>query len=310
MSNKNRNIRSAVTAAFLAVSAVSNVAFAVYEIEPNDPAITAAQPLVIGSGGSVEVSAELGNGPSGPNDLDFFSFHGTVGNVITITAVGGGSLDPYIALFGPARQWLIEDDDSGGDLNARIANFRLDETGTYTVGVSSYPRYFINGGILSDTSLGLSPHGTYTLAMSGLTPPVAGPAPVPVPTPPSVQHISIEIKPGSGQLTPINAKAKGTIPVALLSNAEFDALQVNRHSITFGKAGGEAPSVRCDKGGRDVNGDGRLDLVCHFDNEATGFQPGDLAGIVKGRTVTDAPFEGVGSLKAIPFKRQQFRRQK
>jgi len=57
----------------------------------------------------------------------------------------------------------------------------------------------------------------------------------------------------------------------------------------------------------DINHDGKPDLLCHFDNQAAGFRPGDAEGFLNGK-MTDAagsskPIMGRGVLKALPAKR-------
>jgi hypothetical protein len=307
MSNKP-GIRIAAVTAFLAASGASGIAFAIYEVEPNQP-IASAQRLVIGGGGGAEVTGAVGvlTGPA-TNDVDFFSFDGREGDVVTIDIDGGmkpagsgsRSVDTFLTIFGPGLTFkkLRENDDAGLPLDpgsshpydSRITNFRLPATGTYTVAVSSYPRALRDGGVLASNTLNATSNGSYTLLISGVTPPV--------------QQINIEIKPGSGQLAPVNPKSKGNIPVALLSSADFNALEVDQPSLTFGAEGSEASLLRCNKEGSDVNDDGRLDLVCHFDNQTAGFEPGDLEGIVMGRTGAGGRFEGRGLLKVVPGKRQ------
>jgi hypothetical protein len=159
--------------------------------------------------------------------------------------------------------------------DALLVNVRLPVTGTYTVAVS-------DGSIAGS-------NGSYTLIISGVTPA------------PSAQQINIVVKPGDREISTLNPKSKGNIPVALLSSSEFDALAVDRASITFGATGDEDSLRRCNKEGFDVDGDGRLDLVCHFENQSAGFEFGDLEGIVKGRTAAGA-FEGRGFLKVLPSK--------
>jgi hypothetical protein len=41
-----------------------------------------------------------------------------------------------------------------------------------------------------------------------------------------------------------------------------------------------------------VNGDGRLDLVCHFNTRDTGLKRGDRQAVLRGRTVQDGLIEG------------------
>jgi len=115
-----------------------------------------------------------------------------------------------------------------------------------------------------------------------------------------VTPVTIDIKPGS-QSNPINPKSTGTTPVAILSTKDFNALlKINKASLTFGKTGAEVSLTSCDKKGQDVNGDGLLDLVCHFKTNLTGFQIGDIVGILKGQTVDGISIEGRDSVKIVP----------
>jgi len=204
-------------------------------------------------------------------------------------------LDANLTLFGPGPAYpvlIMSTDatvDSGSTTEAdpRIDGFRLNAAGRYTVAVSNFPILFRAGGTMTSTRTLSS--GGYTLIISGLVPPV--------------QYINIDIKPGNAEPAPINPKAKGVVPVALLSSYEFNALDADLSTLTFGATGDERSFRRCGKEGEDVNGDGRPDLVCHFENEAAGFVRGDLAGVVKGKTKSGKSFEGRGDLKVVPEKR-------
>ena len=100
--------------------------------------------------------------------------------------------------------------------------------------------------------------------------------------------LGIDIKPHSFPNS-INTKKDGRIPVAILSSSTFDApSRVDQTSLTFGPTGNEDSLDFC-AGAEDVNGDGFLDLVCHFNTQATGFQKGDTQGILKGLTVDPIP---------------------
>ena len=312
---KNKTyVRLTAAATLVALSLITEAAFAVYEAEPNDD-IGHAQLLVIGPGGTVEITAALG-ALSGTrvDDFDFYSFDGKQGDVVTIDIDGGmkpagstsWSVDTYVAIFGPGPSYLKlrENDDvpsngpidpgsdGAGLLGARdalITNFTLPATGRYTVGVSSFPRYFTDGGVPTSHALGSQSNGSYTLTISGISP--------------ALQQISIDIKPGSRAEVPLVRDTRGVIPVALLSSPEFDALQVDQSSLTFGVTGAETSFVRCLKRGYDVDGDGRMDLVCLFDNQTSNFEPVDLEGVVKGMNAGRS-FEGRGRLKVVPEKRR------
>ncbi len=128
---------------------------------------------------------------------------------------------------------------------------------------------------------------------------------------PAVLAVAIDIRPGGGEFAPINPKARGRIPVAILSSPAFDALAVDPATLRFGPTGAETSLSSCaglgkkGKGtlsGEDVDGDGRPDLVCHFENAEAGFRVGDLEGILTGKTVAGDAFEGRGWLKVVPQK--------
>ena len=314
---KNLDTRFAAMAAFLAASMASEAAFAIVEIEDNNT-IATAQRLVI-SGGSVEVNGILGNGSLGANDVDFYSFTGTAGDMVTIDIDGGmksdgTGVDTTIAIFTPDSKILNANDDGGmldlgsvqpsGTLDSLISNIRLPVTGTYTVGVTSsaHPFLVTGGGAVGSSGFNMNLTGRYTLVISGVSDPVQ-PAPAPAPAP-VVQQINIEIKPGVPEQPPINPKSQGSIPVALLSHSGFDARGVDTQSLTFGRSGNEHSLIRCFKENRDVDGDGLPDLLCHFDNGKTGFEPTDTAGKIKGRMTAGGQFEGQGWLKVVPAKRK------
>ncbi len=104
--------------------------------------------------------------------------------------------------------------------------------------------------------------------------------------------VSIDIKPGSDP-NAINSRSRGRIPVAILSNSDFDAPnEVNESSLTFGRTGGEESLAFCAGDGEDVNADGMLDQVCHFDTQDAGFQRGDSEGILRGQTHDGVSIEG------------------
>jgi hypothetical protein len=108
--------------------------------------------------------------------------------------------------------------------------------------------------------------------------------------------VAIDVKPGNATNS-INAKANGTIQVAILSSAHFDApARVDRSSLTFGAEGDEESLVKCAGKGEDVNGDGRLDLVCHFTLKEAGFASGDTTAVLRGETVGGAAFEGTDAV--------------
>lgn len=75
---------------------------------------------------------------------------------------------------------------------------------------------------------------------------------------PGVQ-VAIDIKPGSDPNC-VNPDSKGRLPVAILSEADFDApIEVDPATVLL-----EDAAPLCWSGNKDVSGDGLLDLVFHF----------------------------------------------
>jgi hypothetical protein len=100
----------------------------------------------------------------------------------------------------------------------------------------------------------------------------------------------IDIKPGS-DVNPINCKSKGVIPVAILTTDDFDALDVDVTTLRFGPLGDEVAIPAHDPACHveDVDGDGDLDLVCHFPTQDTDFLTDDDLGCVTGATFDGTP---------------------
>ena len=303
--------RKVLALAVMGAIALSGTAQAVDEVEPNQP-ISMAQHLIIPASGSVTVNGVVGvlSGPA-VQDVDFYYFDGKAGDVVTIDIDGGymagqRNLDAWIAIFDPnltMKAWSKDvpsgqplDEGSMSRLDPLIEKFTLDRDGRWTVGVTGLKRQLTDGGYYASgdtvaTVDAFRGNGDYTLIISGVTP--------------SIQQINISVKPGSGELAPANPKAQGTIPVALLSSPQFNALDVNvdPKTLTFGRTGEEKSLKRCGKDGQDVNGDGRLDLVCHFDNQLANFSDEHEVGLIHGLTKNGMPFEGRGMLKVIPATR-------
>ncbi|MEB2287956.1 MAG: PPC domain-containing protein [Anaerolineae bacterium] len=61
-----------------------------------------------------------------------YEYMGTAGEQITVTMIGSGGLDSYLAILDPTDQVIAEDDDSAGGLDAQIS-IRLPESGSYLI---------------------------------------------------------------------------------------------------------------------------------------------------------------------------------
>jgi hypothetical protein len=110
-------------------------------------------------------------------------------------------------------------------------------------------------------------------------------------------EVMIDIRPGAGE-NPINPTSHGRIPVAILSTENLAApVDINRESLTFGRTGEEESLVFCHVA--DVNADPLVDLVCHFDTQTAGFQPGDTSGLLAGETFSGVPIRGMDSVRIV-----------
>ena len=95
----------------------------------------------------------------------------------------------------------------------------------------------------------------------------------------------------------------GVVPIVILSNNDFDAPEVvDKSSLTFGKTGDEKSAYYCLYRDRDYNRDGLEDLLCFFAVGDTGFQPGDSAGILKGKTKSGISIEGRDSVHIVTIR--------
>jgi len=116
-----------------------------------------------------------------------------------------------------------------------------------------------------------------------------------------VIQVAIDIKPGSA-INAVNLGSKGVIPAAILSSPTFDAptevdprsLSLAGASVKIAKKGG-LPQCRT----KDVNHDGRLDLVCQFESPLA-LEPGDTVAALTGLTVDGTPIRGQDVIRIVP----------
>ncbi len=76
--------------------------------------------------------------------------------------------------------------------------------------------------------------------------------------------VTMDIIPDSSK-NQINIKSKGVVPVAILSSVSFDATKIQLDTIEFGP--GKAKESHSKLHIEDVNGDGLLDVMLHFDTQ-------------------------------------------
>lgn len=114
----------------------------------------------------------------------------------------------------------------------------------------------------------------------------------------TARPVSIDIRPGTFP-NQVNLNSNGVIPVAILSDATFDALQVDPSTILL--AGGSVKLIG--KGDRyacsqqDVNADGRLDLVCNVQVNQLQLTVGDSTAVLEAKTFSGQVMQGYDSVQ-------------
>jgi len=113
--------------------------------------------------------------------------------------------------------------------------------------------------------------------------------------------VALDIKPGS-LVNSINLESKGVIPVAILATDDFDPIHpvtgVDPASVTF--AGAAKAHPRSPMGHwEDVDGDGSIDLLLHFNTQETGIACGDTGAMLTGRTFDERSIEGTDTIKTV-----------
>ena len=105
--------------------------------------------------------------------------------------------------------------------------------------------------------------------------------------------VVIDIKPWSDPNS-INLKNKGVIPVAILTTDEFDAAMVDPDTVLFA---GAAPVHYAME---DVDNDGDMDMILHFNTQETDIMPGDTEATLTAQTYDGKAFFGTDSVRTIP----------
>ena len=116
-----------------------------------------------------------------------------------------------------------------------------------------------------------------------------------------VREVTIDVKPGSFPNS-INLASAGSVPLAILSSEGFDATTVLPDSVSL--AGAQVKLIggsdRSACAAEDVNGDGRLDLVCHVATALFMIEPGDSLAVLEARTADGQSIRGQDSVRIVP----------
>jgi hypothetical protein len=108
--------------------------------------------------------------------------------------------------------------------------------------------------------------------------------------------VTIDIKP-DGFPNSINPASGQKIPVAILTTDVFDAMQVDALTAEFGPSG--ATEVHERGHITDIDGDGDIDLLLHFDVQDTGLACGDTEATLLAETYDGQAVQGTDSVNIV-----------
>lgn len=113
-------------------------------------------------------------------------------------------------------------------------------------------------------------------------------------------EVDIDIKPGSDPNS-INTKSMGVVPVAILGSANFDVTTVDVTTLAFGPDGASpvhdlSDPDTYDEHIQDVNDDGFLDLVSHYNQKETEIACDNTEATLFGTLFDGTSFEAADSV--------------
>ncbi|MCU0498153.1 MAG: PPC domain-containing protein [Anaerolineae bacterium] len=120
--------------------------------QATEPNATETPPL---AAGEIAYGATVSGEFDEQTQLAEYQFMGSAGDVITIDLMSD-DFDPFVSLLNGNGDLIAADDDSGGNLQARITEFTLTETATYTIVVDAFRGFAGNQQVLGEYSLTLT----------------------------------------------------------------------------------------------------------------------------------------------------------
>jgi hypothetical protein len=105
----------------------------------------------------------------------------------------------------------------------------------------------------------------------------------------------IDVKPGSDPNS-INLRSRGLIPVAVLGSDDVDVSRIDATTLAFGPAGA-APAHGTHL--EDVDEDGFVDLLGHFETGETGIEPGAEEACLSG-VIAGTAFQACDAIRTVP----------
>jgi Tol biopolymer transport system component len=233
---------------------------------------------------------------------DVYTMNSDGSNVVQLTSSATTDSDPNWSPDGTKLAFA-------GDRNGNLEIYTMNSDGSNVTNLTrnraydADPAWAPDGSMITFTT---NRNGSNEIAVmsadgSGQTIISTGPDGFPdwQPIVPSVTTILVDVKPGSTR-NPINLRSHGLIPVAILTTDTFDATTVDPSTVCFGDA--DDPEQRdCTEAHsmghiEDVNGDGRPDLLLHYETSETGIDPGDTQACLTGETFDGVEVEGCDAI--------------
>jgi hypothetical protein len=116
-----------------------------------------------------------------------------------------------------------------------------------------------------------------------------------------LQMLGVEIDISSRNINPYG---RGVVPVAIFGSEEFDVAELDVTTLRFGPD--EVPCAHdltdlfdYNEHLEDVNLDGFMDLMLHFETQDTGIVCGDTEATLSGQTLGDQFFEGTDTFETV-----------
>ncbi|MDQ3331850.1 MAG: Ig-like domain-containing protein, partial [Planctomycetota bacterium] len=120
-----------------------------------------------------------------------------------------------------------------------------------------------------------------------------------------VETPSVKIRVGFKTAATVNLKGSPWVPLVVYSSDSFDVRHLNLGSLTFGRTGNE-PSIKSFRRPihvfRDVDGDGKLDLVLFVEVRKTGLSVKDSSVTLKGKLKNGQEFAATSAVTVINGK--------
>lgn len=181
---------------------------------------------------------------------------------------------------GQSLTYSIVSGNTGGAFAINAATGRITVASAVALDFETTPSFALTVRVTDNGHPGLSSTATVTINLTDIIEAIV---------------VGLDVVPGDATNS---IRLTGKYDVAILSTATFDARTVNVSTIRFGKNGTEDSISRDKKGNRifsyrDVNGDGRLDLVVNITNSLTGLGLTDTLAKLSG--LTDSGLQILGS---------------